>query len=350
MKNRFIFIAFMLSLATFWSGCDHKEDHNNMEELNIDFPAAYVVNGEENSLSVINLTTNKEEHHIEFKDAKFPHHIYLSPNKELLAIAITATDLSGGHGGGHSGGSGDYKVIILDAVKGTIHHEIKVPHVPHNAAFSPDGKELWVGQMAEEGHILVFSTSDWKQLKEIPVGKSPSEITFATNGSKAYAANTEDGTISVIDPVAKTVITTLTVGTDPVGAWAGANSKMYVDNEGSKTVSEIDVATNKVSTTINLGFTPAYVAFNTKVNELWVSDTAGMVHFYTWDNATSSWKHGSMFNTGADAHAIVFSNDETKAYVSNQGGNTLSVVDVATHTKTLDIAVGKKPNGIALRY
>ena len=58
-------------------------------------------------------------------------------------------------------------------------------------------------------------------------------------------------------------------------------------------------------------------------------------------------KHGE-FSAGADAHAILFEGD--RAYVTNQGANTVSVFNVLNHTKLKDVPVGNKPNGIVIKY
>lgn len=58
-------------------------------------------------------------------------------------------------------------------------------------------------------------------------------------------------------------------------------------------------------------------------------------------------KHGE-FAKGADAHAIVFNGNF--GYVTNQGANTVSVINVTTRAKVKDIAVGKKTNWIAFNY
>ena len=140
----------------------------------------------------------------------------------------------------------------------------------------------------------------------------------------------------------------LTVGADPVGAWSASNGKMYVDNEMSQTVSEISVSGMNVTSTINLGFKPGYVAYQTASGELWVSDaTNGKVVYYTLSGGI--WTLQGNIVTGADAHAITFNNDGTKAYVTNQGAGNISVIDVAAHTISQTIAVGTKPNGIALK-
>jgi YVTN family beta-propeller protein len=53
--------------------------------------------------------------------------------------------------------------------------------------------------------------------------------------------------------------------------------------------------------------------------------------------------------TGSDPHGIAFSKDGTKAYVTNQGSGSLSVINTSTYSKIQDIVVGSKPNGIALK-
>ena len=317
--------------------------------LNITQNAAYVVNGGTGTLSVIDLTTDKKINDIELDCATFPHHIYLNPDKNLLAVAIIGADLSGGHAGHGSTASG-FRIVIIDAVKGTVHHTITVDKSPHNAIFTPDGKELWVGQQeaGTANKILIFTTSDFSKTGEITVGKGLSEVTFSTDGTKAFATNTEENTVSVIKIAGKMVEKTISVGTTPVGAWAAANGKMYADSEGAKTVSEIDVATATLTETITLGFTPGYVAFNKSNNELWISDaTNGKVVWYKKVN--NLWAKQGDLATGTDAHAIVFNADGTKAYVTNQGAANVSIINTTTHLKIADIAVGTKPNGIVLK-
>ncbi len=318
-----------------------------MPNLNINYAAAFVVNGGDNNLQIVDLATQKVTETIGLNGATFPHHIYMNKEKSLIAIAIISQDVSGGHAG-HGGNSAKgYKVIILDTKTGNEHRILTTTALPHNAIFSPDGKELWLGQGADAGTVKVFNTTDFSEIKTINVGKNPSEVTFSADGSRVFVANTGEGTVTIIDPATKTVTTTLSVGTDPVGAWAAVNGKMYCDNETSQTVSEIDVATQKVTETLALGFKPGYVAYNDLTKELWVSNaTNGKVIYYKI--VSGKWTKQGEIVTGADAHAIVFSNDFKTAYVTNQGAASVSVIMVADHKVTNTIAVGSKPNGILL--
>jgi YVTN family beta-propeller protein len=308
-----------------------------------------VVNGESNDVDVINSTDHTHQDHIGLNGATFPHHINISPDKTKLAVAITSTDLSGGHGPGGMGGMSGFKVIVLNSYTGKIEKEIMLSKMPHNGVFNPIGSELWIAQ--EDDHhsqVLVYNTGNWSLKNTINVGKGLSEVTFSADGSKVFAANTMDATVSIIHPITKTVLGTVPVGKDPVGAWPAANGFMYVDNETDKTVSEISVATATVTETVQLGFKPGYVAYHPGKQELWVSDaTNGKVVYYLKHNGRWT-SHGSI-STGADAHAIAFTADGTKAYVTNQGAGTVSVIQVADHAVTATITVGKKPNGIVIR-
>lgn len=330
-----------------------KNEHENMNhaatEKNINYPAAYIVNGGSNTISVIDLATETVKETIELNGATFPHHIYLSPDKATMAVAITSTDLSAGHGGGHGGGTGGYKVMIIDAVKGTIHHEIALTKLPHNAVYSPDGKELWVGQSdTMQSTVNVYNTTDYSLIKSIAVGKQLSETTFSADGSRVFATNTMSNSVSVINPTTKMVDNTITVGTDPVGAWPGMNGFVYVDNEIDKTVTEIKVSDLSKTDTISLGFKPGYVAFYHHKDELWVSDaTNGKVVYYTLQSG--NWTKAGEITTGADAHAIAFNADGSKAYISNQGAGSVSVINPTTHQVTKIITVGAKPNGIIFK-
>ena len=198
------------------------------------------------------------------------------------------------------------------------------------------------------GKVLVYDATTYTLKKTIDVGMMPLEVTFSKDGTMAFVCNMMDGTVSAIDVNAKTVMTTITVGNNPIGAWQGANNKMYVDNEMSQTISVIDVATMANTGTINLGFTPGMVAYNNTDATVWVTDgTNGKVVIYK--NTGGIWSVVSSITTAAGAHGISFTADYSKAYVTNQMAGSVSVIDVATKTKTTDIAVGSKPNGLVIK-
>jgi len=331
-------------------------------ELNINYPAAFVVNGESSSISVIDLNTNEVAETILLAKENsgghgghsnnstsmvmWPHHIYVSPDKSSLAVGVPGVDLSGGHvAAEHAGMTG--KVVVLDALKGQNRAVVETPLMNHNAVFSADGREIWTTQMAKNGTVLVYNATTYALKNTINVGKEPAEVTFSADASTVFVANGNDNSVTAIDPNSKSVMATIAVGKNPVGAWVGADNRMYVDNEDGQTVSIIDVKTRQVVETIALGFVPGYVAYQADVKEMWVTHpTNGQVHFWTKGANGKFTKTGS-FATAAGAHAIAFNG--TTAYITNQEAASVSVVDVVKHQKIKDLTVGKKPNGIVIK-
>ncbi|MES2767334.1 MAG: hypothetical protein V4642_15775 [Bacteroidota bacterium] len=308
----------------------------------ITYDALYVVNGGAKSISVINAETDIVTGTIALQNAEFPHHISLSPDRMSLAVAVPGADLSDGHA--HGGHSSSGMFMVLNAVTGEMKSFKKLDESNHNAVFSKFGEEIWTTQMTANGSVKIYNANTLQEVKSIPVGNSPAEVTFSHDGKYAFAANSGSGSVTVIDPLLKTVVKTIAVGATPVGAWPGDNNVMYVDNEGGKSITAIDATTLQIIRTYQLGFTPAMAA--NVGNELWVTDTQnGKVVIFKTD---SDEKIGEIA-TAAGAHAIVFNTDRTKAYISNQNANSVSVIDVVAKTVLKTIAVGSKPNGIVFR-
>lgn len=351
MEKKIILIAILIALQA----CSIK---NTTPEINIISPAAYVINGESSTVTVIDLALNEVKNTILLDNSainnksgytgtniQYPHHIYISPDGTKLGIGVPGVDLSGGHSGSHETKG---KILIVDAKSGKILTNTELSKPNHNSIFSPDGKEVWTTSMEHDGKTLVYDLQTMTLKNTISVGEEPAEVTFSNDGKYAFTTNGESNSVSVIETNTKKVIKTIAVGAEPVGAWMGVDGNMYVDNEVSQTVSVINVTKLAVVETVNLGFMPGYVAYNQALNEIWVSNAGqSFVHYFTREN--NIWKKQGSFQTGLDAHAIAFSKDWKTAYVTNQGNLNVSVIDAANHKKIRDIKVGQKPNGIVLR-
>ena len=344
------------------SACNMHDMSSMQADLNINYPAAYVVNAEGNSLSVIDLSSQQVRETISFGEASgghgstttmtdmvmWPHHIYLSPDGGKLGVGVPGMDLSAGHTGGTTGMNG--RVLVIDPKTGATTVNQQTPVMNHNAVFSPDGSEIWTSQMDDAAKVLVYNAATMALKNTITVGMEPAEVTMSSNGLYAFVANGMSNSVSVIKLADKSVVKTIPVGEDPVGAWPGADGKMYVDNEKGQSITVIDVATLSAVETVKLGFTPGYAAYHPTRNELWVSQAGTGTKVAVFERVNGGWMKMGEVQTGLDAHAIAFSKDGTTAYVTNQGAATVSVVDVAKRSKIKDISVGKKPNGIVLKY
>ncbi|MQA84538.1 MAG: hypothetical protein GEV03_07930 [Streptosporangiales bacterium] len=313
----------------------------------VTFDAVYVVNGgdgETSSISVIDAERDTLAGTIELTDAAWPHHIYLSADGRRLAVAVPGIDLSMGHGEMPEPGMG--AVMVLDARTGATVRSRTTPTRNHNAAFSLNGREIWTGQMMMDmpGTVLVLDPNTLETRREITAGVMPHEVTFAPEGN-AYVANAMSNDVTVINSFTKRVVNTIPVGDLPVGAWQGDNGYAYVDNEHSMTVSAINRRAQRVAHTYDLGFTPG-IALLGPDGHLWVTDADnGQVVLFSARRDVRL----KEIPAGDGAHAIAFSGNGKTAYVTNQAANTVSVIDVRTHTVKKTIRVGGKPNGLLWR-
>jgi YVTN family beta-propeller protein len=309
----------------------------------------FVVNGGDASIAVIDPASDQVVGRIQIVGAVFPHHVYASPDRRRIAVSLPGTDLSQGHHAG-AGGHGDHdadaevqgSILVLDSSTGETLASTWLPEMNHNAAFSPDGTEVWTTQMGEVGSALALDVATLEPIDEQSTGSGPSEVTFSADGRRAFVANTHASTVVALDIATLERVGTVLVGEAPVGAWPGDDNVMYVDCETTQDVYAVDASSLEVLFRVPLGFTPG-MAMRAPTGQLWVTDSdGGRVAFYPLDGRGEV---GDV-DTGAGAHALAFSADGARAYVTNQQADTVTVIDVAAASAVAEIQVGSKPNGI----
>lgn len=309
----------------------------------VDFDAFYVVNGESSTLSVIDSATAAVKATVPLTGASYPHHINLSPDGTMFMVGAPGMDLSGGHDGEMSDMKGS--ILMIEAKTGAVMKSRTLDGMAHNAAYSPDGKEVWSALMTMPGKLIIMDSSTLQTKKTIDVGDMPAEVTFSKDGNYAFVANGMSNSVSVIDVKTKALVKDITVGEDPVGAWPASDGIMYVDNEKGKSITAISASTLAIVRTYPLGFTPGMASLAPN-GELWVSDAdSGKITYFMKDEIM---KMGDVV-VGKGAHAIAFTGDGTMGLVTNQLAGTVSMIDVSTHKVMKTITVGKKPNGIVFR-
>jgi len=87
--------------------------------------------------------------------------------------------------------------------------------LPFAAAFTPDGKQVWVVNAASN-NVSVINLESRKAAANIAVGDNPRGIVIAPDGRTAYVNNTLAGTVSVIDTASCSVTATVVVTSIPL--------------------------------------------------------------------------------------------------------------------------------------
>ena len=138
----------------------------------------------------------------------------------------------------------DNTVSVIDSATNTV--VATVPVDAGAIAVTPDGAFAYL--TTSNNTVSVLDTATNTIVATVPVGPGPSTIAITPNGDFAYVTNVgiATGTVSVIDTATNTVIDTVTVGRAPEGlAITPDGAFVYVPNALSHTVSVIDTATNR---------------------------------------------------------------------------------------------------------
>lgn len=118
---------------------------------------------------------------------------------------------------------------------------------------SPDGKRLLVAN-TDNGTVTVIDLDKNVVLREIKVGTRPEGVTFIGKGPRAAVTVYIDRVVALVDTEAGTVTKKLPVAAEPYGIVADADGRRaYVTHEYPGSVSEIDLQAEKVVRTFPAG-------------------------------------------------------------------------------------------------
>jgi YVTN family beta-propeller protein len=210
---------------------------------------------------------------------------------------------------------------------------------PISVAFSPDGKKAYVANYDKNTvSVISVAANSVTSTISMPDKAKPYSVAFSRDGTKAYVTNNDNGTVSVISVATGKI--TATISLPPLSypqsvAFSPDGTKAYVATYGSSSVSVINVANNALGTPIVLpgGVLPKSVAFSPDGTKAYVAS------YFPSNVSVISVASGTVTSTislPANSYptSIAFSPDGAKAYVSHYRRSSVSVITVASGSVT----------------
>ncbi|MGL4632411.1 MAG: YncE family protein [Leadbetterella sp.] len=310
-----------------------------------------VCNGGDNSISVIDPETQKEtqRYYIELSSQKgFLHHINLSKDGRYISLALPSYDFSLGHTGTHTFNqqNNQGKSIVIDIVSGTLVGNIDVKLSNHNVLFEPETKRTWTAYVSHSSNIEVQQINS-KSPVLIPVESDPSDLVWINDHSQVAISGGESSFITIYDKLTFKRAKTIKVDPFPTGLYPGYTSHSLIAvNANQNSINFIDTKEYRVVDFIDLDFSPGFGVFRTE-KEVWITNPSeNKLYVYKKENA--SWKIAWELKTQDDPHQITFNSSKTEAFISCQRADVVEVINTFDGTKTGEIKVGIKPNGLIL--
>jgi len=193
---------------------------------------AYVLNSGEASVSVIDMQTLRELRAIPV--LREPHHLVFTPDGKDILIGDSAAN----------------ELVVIDSATGGLKRRIPVAN-PYHLAFSPDHRYLVVNGLARN-QIDVYDAASMTLLKRFPIRSMPSHLAYSPDSSMVYVTLQGTDSMAAIDLRRLELMGVTEVGKTPAGViWH--NGKLLVANMGTDHFVVIDPATGVIERTIATG-------------------------------------------------------------------------------------------------
>ncbi|WP_395311089.1 M4 family metallopeptidase [Mycobacterium sp. AMU20-3851] len=153
-----------------------------------------------------------------------------------------------------------------------------------------------------------------------PVTAAGNPTAVAATNSRAYLVDSTAGTVTVVNTLDGTVLSTIPVGRNPVSVVVKADGKaVYVANADDRSISVIDTATNTVKRQVTLSFTPTTLAITPSGSTVYIGNATGkMAKLSTSTNRVAGWVGNT---TGATS--VIVSPNGKRVYVTTPNGITV---------------------------
>jgi YVTN family beta-propeller protein len=331
----------------------------------------YVAVEEEGTINVIDPATNKSIKVIELTEQEtgtkyLPHNVQASPDGKSIwvtanagmedhaSLFVSTAHADEGHGEMNMD-VGD-QVIVIDPQEDSIIKRIPLGAGQHLAhiVFTPDGATALIAAQ-ETNKLYKVDTGNFLQTEiSLPEGSGPHGMRLSPDGRTAYVAFMDGKGLGIVD---------LTSGTTEVKPLNGSAVQTAVTPDGKNVATSVyetrsialyDTALESVSyVALPEGSQgPVQLYPTTDSRFIYVADQGVLQNrpannkLYKLDLQTKEVTES--ITVGKAPHGVVINDDNSKAYVTNLEGSTVSVVDTETGKEVTQISVGSKPNGISI--
>jgi YVTN family beta-propeller protein len=239
-------------------------------------------------------------------------------------------------------------IRLGDPVPGALSPLYKGQLLVHGMGYSPDSKTLAVVSIASNS-VTLIDTATNKVKGVVYVGRSPHEAFFTPNGRELWASVRGENYVSVIDPQKMKEIRRIEVANGPGMTMFGPDGKYaFVCSSFTPELAVIDVASHKVIKRMPQvsPFSPL-IAVTPENDEVWITlKDVGKLQIYS---AKPPFEQKAVLDTGPITNHVNFANNRNGkfAYLTVGGANEVKVFRRgATPELVATIPVGELPHGI----
>jgi len=288
----------------------------------------YLSDQTSNAVSVVDPATNKllgviqlggklpETLSAVYRGQSLVHGMGFNPDHTTLAVVCVASNA----------------IVFVDTSNNTVKHIAYVGRAPHEAMWTPDGREVWVTVRGED-YIQVLDGESYAPKRRVQVPSGPGMTIFSPDGKYAYICSSFTPETVVVDTATYSIVSRIkqaspfcpNIAATPDGAqvWFTLKDtgKVQVFNGRPPFNSIAVLETGPITNHVNFARTShgqfAYVTVGGE-RAVKVFTTQKPPKFLT-----------TIADVGANPHGLWPSGDGSRMYVGLQLGNAVTVIDTS---------------------
>jgi len=243
---------------------------------------------------------------------------------------------------------GSNSVSFIDTATNKVRHVTYVGRAPHEAFFTPGGKEVWV-TVRGENYVSVLDGTTYEEKTRITTPNGPGMQIFSPDGKYGYVCSSFNPEIDVVTIADHTIVGKVTQASPfcPNIAATPDGSQVWITLKDTGKTQVFDAhppfailktmdtgpITNHVNIVHNAKGMFAYVTIG-GLNEVKVF-------------RTDNFEQVATIPVGKLPHGVWPSGDGTRVYVGLEGDDQMTAIDTLTNKVIASVPIGQAPQAIA---
>jgi YVTN family beta-propeller protein len=267
-----------------------------------------------------------------YKGELLVHGMGFSPDHSTLAVVSV----------------GSNSVSFIATSNNSVKHVTYVGRSPHEAFYTPDGKEVWVTVRGED-YIEVLDGATYQEKTRIPVAPGPGMQIFSPDGKYGYVCSSFTPQTSVITVADHKIVATVKQESPFCPNIAATPDGMQVWLT-LKDIGKVEVFDAhppfKVLRLIDTGPITNHVNFaNTSKGTFAYVSVGGLNEVQVYK--TSDFSKAVSIPVGKLPHGVWPSGDGSMMYVGLENSDALTAINTATNKVVATVPIGQAPQAIA---
>ncbi|RXF70884.1 YncE family protein [Hansschlegelia zhihuaiae] len=243
---------------------------------------------------------------------------------------------------------GSNSVTFIDTATNAVKRTTYVGRSPHEAFFTPNGKEVWVTVRGED-YVAVLDASTFEEKTRIKVAAGPGMTIFSPDGTYGYVCSSFNPETAVISVADHKVIGKMkqdspfcpNIAATPDGAQIWLTLK-----DIGRTMAFNARPPFNVLKTIDTGPITNHVNFAATPKGTFAYVTVGGLNQVKVFR-TDDFSQVATIPVGALPHGLWPSGDGSRIYVGLENADALAAIDTATNAVVATVPIGQAPQALA---